>query len=344
LSLGADAVVANGGSEGIYTEYNLNMMHAILKRMMGAENGDQTIYNAIEALDIAQNQYDIRSYYIDDNQQVITTDAWVYIVGEQEYAFCSGLKGMVAADGSSEETESLPMEELDLEVVNSSGTVVQTGHAESDGGFRFINLDPGTYELVVHYQEQEVGRLSNLEVQDHRLIDIGAVVLESTELTGRDFVYLTGASEQDGITYLKVQKITLSEDTSFLNMETLVEDIPTYWPKEDQIEVAWNSVQVQLGSGFTFDTLASRQVDNSFMQGLYAVGSAMAGTDVDPIFSGGLQKADDIQRYAEWYYEANQEYPAYEMTTKRNLVKKMEPVMIIPWDESGVLNETMFGY
>ena len=153
--------------------------------------------------------------------------------------------------------------------------------------------------------------------------------LRTGELEKENFIYLTGATEQNGAVILDAHLIVMDKDTCMLEpIETLGLKDPIYAPLGDQISVEETVTRLMLPCRFSFSTVYGHAFEGIEWAGLM-IDELTGGTEGQTLIQSELEDAEQIDAYIRQYYETNHEYPAYRMVTTNSKIKKLEPLYIV---------------
>ena len=153
--------------------------------------------------------------------------------------------------------------------------------------------------------------------------------LRTGELEKENFVYLTGASKQNGRPVLDAHLIMMDKETCMLEpIEMLGLKDPVYAPFGDQITVDETVIRLMLPYRFSFSTVYGHAFEGMEWAGLM-IDAFTGKNEGQTLIQSELKDADQIDAYIQQYYETNREYPAYRMVTTNSKIKKLEPVYIV---------------
>ena len=195
---GAKVVVANAGTEPIYTGYTQYMVGSVFALMLTKKSENEPYYTVQEALSELFSQGYDKSFAVKENGTIVYTDSWpqlFYAAGDVDdaanYTLWAGLEGVVTSDAE------LNMEKISVSVVNNTtGQEAASAEPDEDGYFVIDMLDGGddnSYTLYVYYDGTEVYALENFFIETHRYKDFGDIYIDGTEVD----IYVTDEDGED---------------------------------------------------------------------------------------------------------------------------------------------------
>ena len=255
------------------------------------------------------------------------------------YNFC-GLRGQIL-DWKNER----PAKNVRVEVVSKSGKVLsefvtdKNGRFEAEFALEEINVweqTPLVQELTLHlYYKRNPVVLEDIQADYFHSYEVNG--LHVGRKTVETLAYVLGASTQDGQTAVEILRFELDEAAiGFDAPDGFGGSYPAYVALPGQLHTASDAETVLLKEGVELETLYGRLIpEGSMLRGVLDFVSEAGGAGGSGVPQASLSDAQAIQEYVDAYYEANGQYPTFQLEMVNSLIVSGEAALVDA-DESDI--------
>ena len=255
------------------------------------------------------------------------------------YNFC-GLRGQIL-DWKNER----PAKNVRVEVVSKSGKVLsefvtdKNGRFEAEFALEEINVweqTPLVQELTLHlYYKRNPVVLEDIQADYFHSYEVNG--LHVGRKTVETLAYVLGASTQDGQTAVEILRFELDEAAiGFDAPDGFGGSYPAYVALPGQLHTASDAETVLLKEGVELETLYGRLIpEGSMLRGMLDYANEADGIGGSGVTQASLSDAQEIQEYVDAYYEANGQYPTFQLEMVNSLIVSGEAALVDA-DESDI--------
>ena len=255
------------------------------------------------------------------------------------YNFC-GLRGQIL-DWKNER----PAKNVRVEVVSKSGEKLtefvtdKNGRFEAEFALEEINVweqTPLVQELTLHlYYKRNPVVLEDIQADYFHSYEVNG--LHVGRKTVETLAYVFGASTQDGQTAVEILRFELDEAAiGFDAPDGFGGSYPAYVALPGQLHTASDAETVLLKEGVELETLYGRLIpEGSMLRGVLDFVSEAGGAGGSGVPQASLSDAQAIQEYVDAYYEANGQYPTFQLEMVNSLIVSGEAALVDA-DESDI--------
>ncbi len=234
-----------------------------------------------------------------------------------------------------------PAKKVKVEVLDTVGNLLAEFETHDEGtfdiAFELEDVDPFSEEPIMidltlrmkYKRYEELLETVEVQVFHNSRID-GLRVGEKEEVIKG---YLCGAKTFDGKTMLDIRRITIYDEEIYFDLQEWSDlYCRTYAIPAGQGEVSDLLERIVLEDDVTFETVYSKMMpDGSILGGMVNIMDAYLNDSFMPaeLIEDGLHNADEIQAFVDAYYEANHEYPTFEITKVNSVANHLEPIMVV---------------